>query len=101
LLATCPDDAVRDADKAIERAKRAIELDGQMDSLSYDTLAAAQANAGDFQSAEATLRQAIDVAADNEREVYLSRLQLYQRSQPYRIAPVRNVSHASFEAGRR
>lgn len=101
LLATSPDDAVRNADLAIARAQQAVELDGQANSLSYDTLAAAQAAAGNFPAAVETLQQAIDIAADNEREVYEDRLLLYQHAQPFRIAPLRSVSQASYEAPRR
>ena len=51
LLATCPDNAVRNPELAIERAKTAIEQGGDKDALNFDTLAAAQASAGDFAGA--------------------------------------------------
>ena len=99
LLATCPDDAVREPQLAIERARMAIELSGKEDAISFDTLAAAQANAGDFTTAAQTVRQAIDLAPANEREVYQDRLSLYQHAKPYRIAPLRQVTQASYESG--
>ena len=99
LLATCPDSSVRDARLAVERAELAIQLDGKDDAVSFDTLAAAQASAGDFSAAMQTLRQAIEIAPDNERDAYQDRLMLYQRAKPYRIAPVRDVAQVSYEAG--
>jgi tetratricopeptide (TPR) repeat protein len=97
LLATCPDDAVRDPQLAIERARMAIELSGKDDAVSFDTLAAAQASAGDFTAAAQTVRQAIDLATADERGVYQDRLSLYQHAKPYRIAPLRQVTQASYE----
>jgi tetratricopeptide (TPR) repeat protein len=97
LLATCPDKNVRDAELAVERAKMAIELEGQDDAVSFDTLAAALASTGDFPAAMQTLRQAIEIAPDDERAVYEDRLIMYQRAKPYRIAPVRDVAQVSYE----
>jgi tetratricopeptide (TPR) repeat protein len=97
LLATCPDDSVRNPELAIERARMAIELSGRQDAVSFDTLAAAQASAGDFTLAAQTVRQAIDLAAADEREIYRDRLMLYQHAQPYRIAPLREVTQVSYE----
>ncbi|MEX2308724.1 MAG: tetratricopeptide repeat protein [Pirellulales bacterium] len=97
LLATCPDASVRNAELAIERAKIAIELTAQKDAVSFDTLAAAQANAGDFSAAMHTVRQAVQLAPAEERELYEERLVLYQHAKPYRIAPVGRVMQASYE----
>lgn len=98
LLATCPDGSIRDATLAVERAELAIQYDEKADSISYDTLAAAQASAGDFRTAVQTIRRAIEIAPNNERDVYQNRLVLYQRAKPYRIAPIQQqVTQASFE----
>jgi tetratricopeptide (TPR) repeat protein len=99
LLATCPDASVRNPELAIERARQAIELSGQKSAVSYDTLAAAQANAGDFSAAIQTARQALQLASPEERGVYEARLAMYQHAKPYRIAPVGDVVQASYEAG--
>jgi tetratricopeptide (TPR) repeat protein len=96
LLATCPEAAVRDAELAIERAKTAIELTGNQDAVSFDTLAAAQANAGDFAAAQQTVSRAVQLAPPEEREVYEKRLLMYQKAKPYRIAPIEEVSQASY-----
>ncbi len=98
LLATCPDNTIRDAALAVERAQLAIQYDKKADSISYDTLAAAQASAGDFRSAVESIRRAIELAPANERDVYQNRLGMYQRAKPYRIAPIQQqVSQASYE----
>jgi tetratricopeptide (TPR) repeat protein len=97
LLATCPDGTVRNPILAIERAQRAIELSGKKEAVNFDTLAAAQAAAGDFRAAVLTARQAIELAEDDEREVYQDRLAMYEHARPYVIAPMRPVAQASYE----
>ena len=87
LLATCPDDTVRDADNALLGAQRALDLSGQGDHQLLDTLAAAFASAGEFDSAVDALQQALADAPDDVRPMYRSRLQLYQRGIPYRMSP--------------
>jgi tetratricopeptide (TPR) repeat protein len=88
LLATCPDESVRNPQLALRRAQMAAKLDKKGDAVTFDTLAAAQASAGDFRHAVETMRQAIEVARPSERSVYQDRMQMYRRSTPYRIAPM-------------
>jgi tetratricopeptide (TPR) repeat protein len=97
LLATCPDESVRDAARALKHAETAIRLDGKEDSIAIDTLAAAQASNGDFAMAMETLGKAIDIAPDNEREAYNERLMMYQQARAFRIAPMRPVAQASYQ----
>jgi tetratricopeptide (TPR) repeat protein len=92
LLATCPDSALRNPGLALERARRAIELGGQKDAVSYDTLAAAQASSGDFTAAKESIRKAIELAPADEREAYKERQVVYQQAKPYRIAPVERLA---------
>ena len=96
-LATCPDSSIRNPELAMERARTAMELSGKKDALCFDTLAAAQASAGDFEAATKSVRQAIELASTDERDVYRDRLAMYQHAKPYRIAPVRQVTQASYE----
>jgi tetratricopeptide (TPR) repeat protein len=96
LLATCPDDSIRNPAEAIKRAETAVRLENEEDSLAFDTLAAAQASSGDFGSAMKTLGRAIDIAPENEREAYQNRLLMYQHQKAYRIAPMRAVAQASY-----
>jgi tetratricopeptide (TPR) repeat protein len=97
LLATCPQEDVRNPQSALRLAETAIRLEGRDDSIAFDTLAAAQASGGDFAAASETLNQAIALANDNEREVYQDRLIMYKHGRPYRITPMRSVSQASYE----
>ena len=97
LLATCPDESVRNPDLALHRAQLATQLDHKADVVTLDTLAAAQASTGDFEAAMQTVRQAIDLAPPSERSVYQDRLQMYRRSTPYRIAPLAEVQQAGYE----
>jgi tetratricopeptide (TPR) repeat protein len=98
LLATCPDSALRNPALALERANQAIEQGGQKDAVSYDSLAAAQANAGDFTAAMDSIRKAIELAPADERHAYRERQVVYQQAKPYRIAPVERLAQqASYE----
>lgn len=87
LLATCPDVSIRDPQLAVERAQAAVELGGDGDAASLDTLAAAQASAGDFNLAARTARQAIELASESEKPAFKGRLALYQQGQAFRIQP--------------
>lgn len=62
LLASCPDAAMRDGSQAVQYAMRACELTGFRRPLFIGTLAAAQAEAGDFQDAIATAERAVTLA---------------------------------------
>jgi tetratricopeptide (TPR) repeat protein len=96
LLATCPDETIRDPSTAIKRAEMAIRLEEQEDSLAFDTLAAAHASNGDFGAAMKTLGHAISIAPENERDAYQNRLLMYQHQRPFRIAPMQPVAQASY-----
>ena len=74
-----------------------LRSDADPQVLGFDTLAAAQASAGDFEAATHTVRQAIEIAAPDERDVYRYRLAMYQHARPYRIAPLRSVTQASYQ----
>jgi tetratricopeptide (TPR) repeat protein len=96
LLATCPDDSVRNPRLAIDRAEAAIKLTGGNEAASYDTLAAAQANAGNYTAAIHSIRRAVDMAPSQERAIYQDRMLIYESAKPYRIAPVDSVTQTSF-----
>jgi tetratricopeptide (TPR) repeat protein len=60
-LATSPDDALRDGAKALELAQRAIaNTDGEPTPNFLDTLAAAYAEAGDFEAAAREMQRAVE-----------------------------------------
>jgi tetratricopeptide (TPR) repeat protein len=88
LLATCPEDRIRDGERAVELAKRACELSSRKFASYVETLAAAYAEAGDFEAASDTQRKAIDMLStkDPRLEPYRSRQELYASHKPYRDA---------------
>lgn len=82
LLATCPDERVRDGRRAIRMATKVCELsDWGMDWF-LDTLAAAYAEAGQFDAAVFYQRKALEKAINKDE--YRQRLELYKQRKPYR-----------------
>ncbi|MGO9114977.1 MAG: hypothetical protein ACLP9L_37675 [Thermoguttaceae bacterium] len=88
LLATSLDGSVRDGQKAIASAEQALQLSPGKEPEYWDTLAAAQAEAGQFQeavaSAEKALQQARSMRADDLIAGIQQRLELYKSGMPYR-----------------
>ena len=54
---------------------------GEQDAVNFDSLAAAQASAGDFEAAMDSVRKAIELAPADERDAYKERLVMYQTGQ--------------------
>ncbi|MBA3484235.1 MAG: tetratricopeptide repeat protein [Pirellulales bacterium] len=88
LLATCPDDSIRDVQGAIKGAQAALECGYGERHAALDTLAAALANAGRFDEAVGTMQQAIEIAPEDSVPAYQARQQLYETGQPFRTHPV-------------
>ncbi len=84
LMATCPEDKYRKGQLAVQAAERAVQLDGGEDFTYLDTLAAAYANAGEFEKAQQTMPFAIKAAPDHQKETLRRRLELYKANKPYR-----------------
>jgi tetratricopeptide (TPR) repeat protein len=86
LLATCPVNEMRDGRKAVEYAKRACELTDYHRASDLGTLAAAYAEAGQFEEATKWQRQANDDA--DYVKIYGAqaslRYKLYADRKPYR-----------------
>ncbi len=88
LMAACREAKFRDGEKAVEFATRACELTKWKDPRFLSTLAAAQAEAGDFDAAVWSQKRAIElVTVEQEKDDYRSRLALYQAKRPHRTAP--------------
>jgi protein O-mannosyl-transferase len=87
LLATCPDAAFRNGPEAVRLATRACELTRYGQPLLIGTLAAAQAEAGDFHAAIATAERAAALANNLHLERVAAKnrelLQLYRQGQPF------------------
>jgi tetratricopeptide (TPR) repeat protein len=91
LLATCPDNSLRDGAKAVELAKQAGVLAGTESPQLWDTLAAAYAEAGRFGEAVETAKRALNLPiTQNDQplaEAIQSRLKLYEAHTPYHEKP--------------
>lgn len=88
LLATAPDDSLRDGDKALALAQRANTLRKGADPVILHTLAAAYAEAGQFKQAIAIAEEATRLAGKLGNQTLVTALHdeiaLYQLGLPYR-----------------
>jgi Flp pilus assembly protein TadD len=91
IFATHPDPSMRNGARAVDYAQRAVQLPGGNAAMLLRTLAAAQAEAGDFSNAVFTAERAIELAntAGNSSLVQTLRHEaaLYAQQQPYRERP--------------
>ena len=86
LLATDPDPALRDPQKAVAFAEKATRLTAEKDPRVLDTLAAAYAATGDFDAALRWQTLAVErggAASAGERAGFLERFRIYQGRRPY------------------
>ena len=88
-LAICPDASFRNGKEAVEDATKACELSKWKDARCIDTLAAAYAEASDFDQAVKYEKQALAMPdlTDKERAEGKDRQKLYEAHQPYRENP--------------
>ena len=87
IWATASDPKYRDGKQAVESAVKACELSEWKDAGIIDTLAAAYAEAGDFQKAVTWQTKAIALTKDaNLRKEMDAHLDLYKSGKPYREA---------------
>lgn len=87
VLATSPDDALRDGARAIELATKACELTEFKQAHILSTLAAAYAETGDFDSAIKWSKQAIELGKDGDasaQESLAKELESYKAKKPIR-----------------
>ena len=91
LLATCPDNSLRNGKKAMELAQQAEQLGGGESPQILDTLAAAYAEAGQYPEAIETAKRALNLTATQNNkplaETIQSRLKLYEASSSYHEKP--------------
>jgi tetratricopeptide (TPR) repeat protein len=88
LYATARDDSVRNPQKALEYARRAAEIDSFQHVESYDTLACAQAAAGNFAEAQRLEKKAVAlIEAANETsgraDAIRARLALFEKNESF------------------
>jgi Flp pilus assembly protein TadD len=88
MLATSPDDGIRNGARAVKLAERACELTEFKKTIFIGTLAAAQAEAGRFDDAMAAAQKAIALAQANGEPDLLNKnrelLELYRQHKAYR-----------------
>ena len=91
VLATYPDDGIRNGAMAVELAEKAVKLSGGKNPMVLRTLGAAYAEHGDFPAAIGTAERAAELAAQQQNvslaETLRHELALYRESQPYRELP--------------
>ncbi len=87
LLATCPDPDFRDGPKALDLAWEAVDI--KADAYNYDTLAAAQAQMGQFEEAIRNQERAINLITrdplvpESLKSAYQDRIRLYRNGEPF------------------
>jgi tetratricopeptide (TPR) repeat protein len=95
VMAAGPDDSLRNDALAVELAKKANQLSDENNAVFMRTLAAAYAQAGQFENAIETARRALGLA-QRQREHELARqikedVDVYQRRTPLRDPTLRNA----------
>lgn len=83
MLATCPDDSVRDGVAAIKWASKACKLTNWTEAGIIDTYAAACAEIGDFESAVKWAEESIQ-RAKGDKKVFQEHLAAFQQRKPWR-----------------
>ena len=93
VLATYPEETLRNGKRAVELAEKAAALPGGQDPIVLRTLAAAYAEAGEFSKAIATAEEALNSASARQNsslvETLQSEIALYRGNKPYREIPRR------------
>ena len=84
VLATSPDEKLRDGKRAIELATKASELTEFKQAHILSTLAAAYAETGDFQTAIKWSEKAVEVGTEEQKEPLAKELESYRAEKPWR-----------------
>ncbi len=86
VLATSPDDDIRDGQRAIELATKACEVTEYKEAHILSTLAAAYAETGDFEAAVKWSRKAVELGVQNDEvdEQLKKELDSYEQKKPWR-----------------
>ena len=96
VLATCPEDAIRDGTRAVELGERALRISGGKIPMIYKVLAAAYAESGRFADAVETAQRGAELATSQGNPGLAAELEsniaVYQSGRPLRDPSIRNGS---------
>lgn len=84
LMATAPEDELRDGDKALHLATQACEITHYRQAHILSTLASAYAELGDFAKALEWSKKSIEVAEDSMKDQLRKELESYEKEAPWR-----------------
>jgi tetratricopeptide (TPR) repeat protein len=84
VLATSPDDEVRDGRRAVELATKAVELTDEKEAHILSTLAAAYAETGDFEAARKWSQKSVDMQDPEHADQLSKELASYKENKPWR-----------------
>jgi len=84
IWATCPNEALRDGQHAVDAATKACELTEWKKPHCLDALAAALSENGQFDEAVQRGQQAVDLALASEKAAYQTRLEAYRQGKAWR-----------------
>ena len=88
LLATCPEDRLRNGPEAVRLGQQACKVTGYQNPRYLDTLAAGLAESGQFDKAIATVKQVIRLASKEQKTDLVwelrQHLELYENGRPFR-----------------
>ncbi|MFW6114235.1 MAG: hypothetical protein ACOC7K_00675, partial [bacterium] len=84
VLATSPDDKLRDGSRALELARQACELTDYKEAHILSTLASAHAELGDFEKAVKWAKKACELGDESVQEQLKQELESYKNREPWR-----------------
>jgi len=84
VLATSPDEKLRDGPRALKLAQKACELTEYQEGYILSTLAAAHAEVGDFESARKWSKQAVELGEGEQLDQLKQELASYEAEKPWR-----------------
>jgi len=84
VLATSPDDEIRDGQRALELATKACELTDYKEAHILSTLASAYAELGDFETAIKWSEKSVELGEGEMKDQLSKELESYQEKKPWR-----------------
>ncbi len=94
VLATAPDPALRDGERAVRLAERVLQISGQRKAVVFQTLAAAYAETGRFSAAIDTAKRGLQLATEQNNAGLVDDLKknisLFESNVPVRDDTLRN-----------